>query len=375
MAVDHKQRTSAVLGAAWRAVLDADLSRVSWGAILAGAICALGLQALFTLLTIGLGLELISGGSASGAGWGSGLFFAVTSILSLFAGGWIAGRLSGMPLAPSAMLHGVVVWSVATIVAIWLGISATSAAISTATQAVSTVGSAAATVAGNAAQTVGNVAQRLGNIAETLLPEIESLQVDDLQSLIPASIQQDVQQILQNRNLTPEQISQEVQAITDRVIDQSDIQQAREILVAAGRRMLRNPGQADEIFQNALDRLTQPNGPLGEQQFDELGNVLQQRYGVSAEQATQFVERWRNQFVGAREAAIQAYRQTYNAVAEEVNQAIEAAEDAAQAAAEAVASAAWWSAFGLILALAAAAGGAAAGRPRDVATAETPLEH
>lgn len=84
--------------------------RVSWGAIFAGAACALALQIMFALATAGLGLELIDDGDPSGAGWGTGIFFAVTAIASMFAGGAIAGRLAGASFLPSAVLHGVGRW-------------------------------------------------------------------------------------------------------------------------------------------------------------------------------------------------------------------------------------------------------------------------
>jgi hypothetical protein len=347
-----------------RSFLDARLERVSWGAILAGAICALALQAMFTLLTLGLGLSLVEDGDASGAGWGGGLFFAFTALVSLFAGGWIAGRLSDAPLTPSAVLHGVVVWAVVTLGAAWLSVSATGALLSGATQAASAVGGAATSVLGGAAQAVGGA-------VTSLFPELEDVEVEDLRSIVPSSIEQDVAQIMQGRNATPEQIAQEVRAITAQVIDDSELRSARRIIVNAGRRMLRDPINAGSIFDRAVDRLTREGGPLGEQQFDELQGLLQQRYGISEARSAEIAQRWRSEFVEGRNAVIQAYRDTYDAVAQELSEAAAAAADAAQRAARATASASWWTAFGLFVGLLAAAFGAALGRPQDAATVAT----
>ena len=49
-----------------RSFLDARIERISWGAIFAGAVCAIALQALFTLVTIGVGLSLLE---HAGGGW------------------------------------------------------------------------------------------------------------------------------------------------------------------------------------------------------------------------------------------------------------------------------------------------------------------
>jgi hypothetical protein len=339
-----------------REVLTTPVSRVSWGAIFAGAACALALQAMFTLLTVGLGLSLVDDGDPSGAGWGSGLFFAITLIISLFAGGWIAGRLSGVPRMPSALLHGVVMWALVTLAAAWLSVSATGALLSGATRAVSTAGSAAGSV-------VGSTAQGIGGAVSAVMPELEDLQVQDLRSLVPDSVEQDVRELVGDQDLTPQQIGQEVRSITSAVIDDGELRSARRIIVNAGRQMVRNPAQADEIFQQAVDRLTQEDGPLGEQQFDELQGQLEQRYDIPEERSTEIVQRWREEFVQTRDAAVQTYRETYDTVAQELNDAADAATEAAQQAASATATAAWWSAFGVFLALLAAAAGAAMGRP------------
>ena len=340
--------------------------RLSWGAIIAGAVCAIALLILFTLLTAGLGLGLVDDDNPSGVGWGSGLFFAVTSLISLFVGGLIAGRLSGVPLMPSAVLHGVVVWGLVTIGAAWVGVSATGAVLSGATQAVSAAGSAAGSVAGNAAQAVGGA-------VSSIAPDMEDLQLGDLESLVPPSVERDLRQIL-GPNATPQQLGREVQSITDQIVDQNELRQARQIIVSSGREILRNPGEASAILQQAIDRLTAPDGLLGGQQFDELQGELQQRYGISQQQSAEVVERWRTEFLQARDTALETYRETADTVAQELNDAATAAADAAQQAADTAASVALWGGLGLLLGLVAAAGGAMLGRPHEVASDRVTVE-
>lgn len=340
--------------------------RVSWGAIFAGIVCALALQALFTLLTIGLGLSMIEDGDPSGAGWGSGLFFALTSVASLFAGGWIAGRLAGMPLKPSAFLHGVVVWAGVTLGAVWFSVSMAGALLSGAAQVVGGAAQAVAATGGVATSILGNAAQGIGGAVSSVFPELEDLQMEDVTSLMPDSIKQDIEELMQGRNLTAEQVTVEVRAVGSQLIDESEMRAGRQIILNAGRQMLRNPGEADAIFQRAIDRLTSSDGPLGEQQFEELQGILQQRYGIEEARSTEIAERWQREFVQARDATVEAYRDTYNSVAQELSEAATAAAETAERAAEKTASAAWWAAFGLFLGLVAAAFGAAAGRPGNV---------
>jgi hypothetical protein len=110
------------------------ISRLSWGAIFAGTVVAFVAQILFTLLGLAIGLTIVEPmtGQApwEGVGIGAGIWWVVTALISLFLGGWAAGRLSGMPLRQDAMLHGVVVWGLVTFVSVFFAISGVGAVAS-----------------------------------------------------------------------------------------------------------------------------------------------------------------------------------------------------------------------------------------------------
>jgi hypothetical protein len=334
-------------------------SRVSWGAIIAGAVCALALQVVFTLITAGLGLSMVEDGDFSGAGWGTGLFFALTAIASLFAGGAVAGRLSNQPFLPAAVIHGIVVWALVLLGAVWLSVSATGTILSGAARTAGAAGEAAAGVAGGTAEAAGGA-------ISALAPDLEEIDMPDMESLVPRSVEQDMRQILGDTDLTPTEIREVAAAVTTEVIDDGDISRARAIVAGAGRAMLRDPSEADEIFESAVDRLTAPDGPLGEAQFDELQAVLQDRYGLGEEKTAELVAGWRTEFVETRDAAVETWRQTWSTMSTELDEAAQAAAEVAEDAAEAAASAAWWTAVGGLLGLAAAAIGAAISRPEDI---------
>lgn len=74
------------------------LRHVSWGAIFAGLSIAIALQILLGFLGIGLGFSMLDPTDPMGGfrswGIGTGIYFVLTQVLSLFAGGYIAVRLA-----------------------------------------------------------------------------------------------------------------------------------------------------------------------------------------------------------------------------------------------------------------------------------------
>jgi hypothetical protein len=90
--------------------------RVSWGAIFAGTFVALALSALLWLLGAAVGLAAFDPRTAPGEGWawGIGIWGIVVAIVSLFCGGLVAAWLAAFPKWMDAMLHGLVVWGLAT---------------------------------------------------------------------------------------------------------------------------------------------------------------------------------------------------------------------------------------------------------------------
>lgn len=93
-------------------------SETCWGAILAGVSAAIALQVLFMMLGAGLGLGLYSPlteeNPIATLGVGAVLIQGISAVVSLWFGGWVAGRFVSDSSAP-AWLHGFSVWCAATI--------------------------------------------------------------------------------------------------------------------------------------------------------------------------------------------------------------------------------------------------------------------
>src|ERR671937_2189340 len=96
---------------------DRPFARISWGAIFAGAILALAVQLVLTLIGMALGLAAVtpaSGNTPSGTAFGIGatVWLLISSLVSLFIGGYMAGRLGG---TFNGWLHGLATWGLVTL--------------------------------------------------------------------------------------------------------------------------------------------------------------------------------------------------------------------------------------------------------------------
>ena len=95
---------------------------LSWGAIFAGVITAMGVHLLLLALGAGIGLAtftpLTDQNAAANFVNGSIVAWSLCALVALFTGGWIAGSFSAGP--KSGCLHGVVVWSASMVITFFL---------------------------------------------------------------------------------------------------------------------------------------------------------------------------------------------------------------------------------------------------------------
>lgn len=87
--------------------------RISWAAVFAGFIVAVLTQLALMLLGAAIGLGTVDAVNhntpGTGLAIGSGIWSALTIIISLFAGGWVAGRLAKDKHTSESMIHGLLV--------------------------------------------------------------------------------------------------------------------------------------------------------------------------------------------------------------------------------------------------------------------------
>lgn len=129
----------------------APFKRITWGAIFAGVVVALVIQMVLSLLGLGIGLGAVNPTDANplaGIGIGAGIWWVASMLISLFIGGLVAGRLSGIPGKADSFLHGMLTWCVFTLLSFYLLTTTVGGIFNTVGKAVSQSMNVAGNVAG-----------------------------------------------------------------------------------------------------------------------------------------------------------------------------------------------------------------------------------
>ncbi len=147
-------------------------NRVSWGAIFAGVVVALITQVLLTMLGAGIGIATLDPGTgenpaASTFSIAAGIWYMLSGIISAFAGGYIAARLSGKTVPTTGALHGLTTWALTTLLVLWF--------------LTSTVGALVGGVFSGVASAVGGVGHTVAQAAGPMLAEANPLDAIDAQ--------------------------------------------------------------------------------------------------------------------------------------------------------------------------------------------------
>jgi hypothetical protein len=95
-------------------------SRVSWGAIAAGAMVALAVYFVLAMLGVALSIEVASRGSSPQFGAGAAIYSILTLLVAMFFGGWATSRLAVGETKLEAVLYGVILWGVLFTGLIWM---------------------------------------------------------------------------------------------------------------------------------------------------------------------------------------------------------------------------------------------------------------
>jgi len=142
--------------------------RVRWGGVTSGWVMALGTILLLTALGLAIGISAIGdprtadSNTASGLGMGAGLWGAITLLIASFLGGLVSTRVTDRPDRGGAFLHGALVWTLTSLVLVWLlgqgislGLSGLFGALSGLTRTAATAVTTTATQGGDLAQSLG----------------------------------------------------------------------------------------------------------------------------------------------------------------------------------------------------------------------------
>src|SRR5690349_4557248 len=95
-------------------------SRVSWGAILAGAVVALAVYLVLTLLGSAVGLSVSDDVRSGTLGTGAAVWAILSTVVALFLGGWVTSQTTVGENKTEAIIHGVIMWGVVLFLMLWL---------------------------------------------------------------------------------------------------------------------------------------------------------------------------------------------------------------------------------------------------------------
>ncbi len=306
--------------------LPGTISRLNIGAILAASLVALIVELALNLLGIAIGASTINPkygeDSATPQELGAGAvgWIALSTLVSLFAGGWLAARFAGIPNNIDGLLHGVVTWALVTLVSVALLTTTAGRLLSGMTGLIShgltlagmTAGGVvrgAAGVAQTVAQSAENAAQRAGttlqNTAQQAADRVEDA-VASRPELDNFTRQRD--QVLQDILAEGRQLLQSAGINPDSV--RNNIQNAAQDATVAVKAAVQNPAEAEKIFTDTLTRVLNRTQAMANQvDRDAVVQTISERTHVSREQAEQTVRRWEDTLSRVRSQAEQTVQE------------------------------------------------------------------
>ncbi|HEX6978301.1 MAG TPA: PhnA-like protein [Alphaproteobacteria bacterium] len=233
---------------------------ISWGAVFAGVVISLITQFLLSMLGVGIGVSTIDPATAGTPEAGTfsiagAIWWTVSGIISAFVGGWVAARLSGVPIATSASLHGLVTWATTMLVVFYLLTSAAGALI------------------GGAFGVMSNVMSGLGQTAQAVVPQLADATQGPL-----AELRQEIEGVIRG---TDQAQQAESLTTTTRVVTADDLSPAERDQAAGA--LAQQAGISQDEARNRIDQWRETYRRNAEQ--------LQQQARQTAEMTARVVSR------------------------------------------------------------------------------------
>ena len=118
----------------YKGLPETHIARISWPAIFAGTIIMLITLMLLSLLGLGIGLGSIKPMEESnpmqGLGTGTIIWWIISNLIAVCAGAYVAANLTNVPYKLTGVYHGVLSWSLFTLISFWVMTTAVGGIIS-----------------------------------------------------------------------------------------------------------------------------------------------------------------------------------------------------------------------------------------------------
>ncbi|UXA70922.1 hypothetical protein M0D46_07855 [Xanthomonas prunicola] len=305
--------------------------KMSWGAVLAG--CTVALVTYLTLSVLGTAIgaatidPLREANPVSGLGAGAGIWLALSTLVSIAAGAFVAGRLATV----RGGMHGLLSWAVTSLIATWLVATLASSAVG----AVSGVVGKGLSLTG---QGIAAAAPALGNgVQEELKQQGIALDWGDLRGQLDTVLRQ-----TGKAELNPERLKHQAETVsTDGKATATGVAQT--------------PQAASDALAAWFDRVrAQAKPAIDAADRDALINLIVARSGKSRAQAEQIADNYAQSY----QKAVAQYESLKRTAEQKARQA-------GDVAARGVSRAAWTTLVLLILGAGIAFGAGRFGRRSD----------
>lgn len=254
---------------------------LSWRSIFAGLLTFLALSILFSLISTSIGLgvtDLTATNPLEGVGTGLIIWTIISFIISLCAGGYVAGFTANR----AGAMHGFLTWAIGLVAALYIATSALGSAFNT-------IGS----LLGVAGNSITNVATTAGKVTADLSQEAFDTITSNLQ-LDTTDLDKEVQDALVASEI-PELQPNFLQSQLDDTV--TDIQDAAKAIVVDGK----DAGiELEGVYAAIEERLTSIGEGLDE---EKLSNAIAENTDLSEQEAAEAVENVKTSYAEAQENA------------------------------------------------------------------------
>ncbi len=251
--------------------------RVSWGSVLGGVVTVLAVSILLSVLGSSIGLFMFdpfADNPVSGIGTTVGIGTAVALIVSMVAGGFVAGKLAGM----DGLIHGFLVWGTTLIVGVFFCVLLTVGAAKFTMNALGAASSVAGGVISGTGSIVGGGVSALSDQAKELFGGID-FKVDLKDGELPKDIRAALVKS-KVKELQPDYLQKQLEGV------KADFGKSVKKAVAS-------PEDADEIFKGFLVRLKEQTNNLAKSiDRNDLAKVLSNNTDMSKTEADKAIKQY-----------------------------------------------------------------------------------
>lgn len=251
--------------------------RVSWGSVLGGVVTVLAVSILLSVLGSSIGLYMFdpfADNPVSGIGTTVGIGTAIALIVSMVAGGFVAGKLAGV----DGLIHGFLVWGTTLIVGAFFCVLLTVGAAKLTMNALGAASSVAGGVISGTGSIVGGGVSALSDHAKELFGGID-FKVD----LKDGELPKDIRAVLVKskvKELQPDYLQKQLEGV------KADFGKSVKKAVAS-------PEDADEIFKDFLAHLKKQANNLAKSiDRNDLTKALSNNTNMSKAEADKAIKQY-----------------------------------------------------------------------------------